>query len=479
MKKLFSILLIALIAMAMVTAQTVTISNTLSTDPEIEINGGTKYWGFGNSNILRDEVNGEAVTADGRAKVKGRIRFDLQTLTPAEESILSFKPRWSWNSNANANDGNRSCVAAVLKPFEGIEIGIGNLDEVGYARGAGPNFDWSEWSTWYKWGYNLIPGLVGRWQRASDLVYDGIHVVYTGVPNLWIGAGLSSARNEKNEQNFTERETMLKKGMFNGISFGAGYDTDLFGVGAVWKGNFGTEQGFTAELNDKAYQDHTIYASFTFKGLQEAKIGTKIYAAVGYYTAKASNLVDWKDYVSQANRNADGKKTNTSVSSFLFSVGAGLNFRNGISDDVSVSVGYYKIGNVTSKVLPFNVRNTITYSASSDATFAFTIGYSQSGLSEKKSVAAAKNTTGIAVLNNNANTAAAITPSTKGEAGYLVYAYPRFSWNMGAHSFEMGVRTTVNGEIVPHSKSGWEWGWTGLKGDTAHVDFPISWTYTF
>ena len=475
MKKIIAILL-ALAVVSMAFAQTVSISNKLSTDPEIEINGSTTYWGFANSNFLRDEVNGEAVTADGRAKVKGRIRFDLQTLTPKENSILSFKPRWSWNSAANANDGNRSCVAAVLKPFEGIEIGIGNLDEVGYARGAGPNFDWSEWSTWYKWGYNLIPGLVGRWQRASDLVYDGIHVVYTGVPNLWIGAGLSSARNEKNEQNFTERETMLKKGMFNGISFGAGYDTDLFGVGAVWKGNFGTEQGYTAELNDKAYQDHTIYASFTFKGLQEAKIGTKIYAAVGYYTAKASNLVDWKDYVSAANRNADGNKTNTSVSSFLFSVGAGLNFRNGISDDVSVSVGYYKIGNVTSKVLPFNVRNTITYSASSDATFAFTLGYSQSGLAEKKSVAAAKNTTGIALT---PSATSEITPSTKGEAGYLIYAYPRFSWNMGAHSFEMGVRTTVNGDIVPHSKSGWEWGWTGLRGDTAHVDFPISWTYTF
>jgi hypothetical protein len=314
MKNIIPILL-ALSVVSMAFAQTVSISNKLSTDPEIEINGGTKYWGFANSNILRDEVNGEAVTADGRAKVKGRIRFDLQTLTPAEESILSFKPRWSWNSAANANDGNRSCVAAVLKPFEGIEIGIGNLDEVGYARGAGPNFDWSEWSTWYKWGYNLIPGLVGRWQRASDLVYDGIHVVYTGVPNLWIGAGLSSARNEKNEQNFTERETMLKKGMFNGISFGAGYDTDLFGVGAVWKGNFGTEQGLTAETNDKAYQDHTIYASFTFKGLQEAKIGTKIYAAVGFYTAKASPLVQWTYYDAVAK--ASVTKNNTSVTSFF------------------------------------------------------------------------------------------------------------------------------------------------------------------
>ncbi len=478
MKKIIAILL-ALAVVSMAFAQTVSISNKLSTDPEITINGGQTYWGFGpEGNFLRDEVNGEAVTADGRAKVKGRIRFDVQTLTPNETTILSFKPRWSWNSAADANDGNRSCVAAVLKPWDFLEIGIGNLDEVGYARGAGPNFDWSEWSTWYKWGYNLIPGLVGRWQRASDLVYDGLHVVYTGVPNLWIGAGLSSARNEKNEQGFANRNTMIKKGMFNGISFGAGYDSDFFGVGATWKGNFGMENGITAETNDKSYQDHTIYASFTFKGLQEAKIGTNLYAAVGFYTAKASHLVNWAGYVSNANLNADGAKTNTSVTSFLFSVGAGLNFRNGISDDISVSVGYYKIGNVTSKVLPFNVRNTIKYSASSDATFAFTLGYSQSGLSEKKSVAAAKNTTGIAVA-NNAATGGELTPSTKGEYGWLVYAYPRFSWSMGAHSFEMGVRTTVNGDVVPHTKSGWEWGWTGLRGQEAHVDFPISWTYTF
>ena len=479
MKKIIAILL-ALAVVSMAFAQTVSIQNTLSTDPEVEINGGTSYWGFANSNILREQVVGEAVTADGRAKVKGRIRFDIETLMPDETSILSVKPRWSWNSNAgNHNDGNRSCVAAVLKPFDWLELGIGNLDEVGYARGAGPNFDWSEWSTWYQWNFNTIPGLVGRWQRASDLVYDGVHVVYTGVPNLWIGAGLSSARNEKNEQGATERETMLKKGMFNGLSIGAGYDADLFGVGAVWKGNFGMENGTTAETNDKAYQDHTIYASFTFKGLQEAKIGTNLYAAVGFYTAKASKLVDWSGYVGgekgNALKDADGKLYNASVTSFLFDIGANLNFRNGISDDIAVAVGYYKIAGLTSKVLPFCVRNTIKYSASSDATFAFTLGYSQSGLAEKKSVAAASNLQANSITPASGTT----TPTTLGGAGWLVFAYPSFSWTMGAHSFNLGVRTTVDGDIVPHAKSGHEWSWTGLKGNKATVDFPLSWTYTF
>ena len=462
-------------------AQTVSITNTLSTSPTIEIDGGTHYWGFGgNATFLREQVDGTAQTADGRAKIKARIRFDVSTLDPSEATILSFKPRWSWNSGAdNGNDGNRSGVAAWLKPWDFLEIGVGNFDGIDASTGAGPNFDWSEWSTWYHWGFNMIPGLVGRWQRASSLCADGLQVVYRGVPNLWIGAALTSARNTRNEQGYTDKETMIKKGMFNGLSLGAGYDTDLFGVGAVWKGNFGMEDGTTAELNDKSYQDHTIYASFTFKGLQEAKIGTNIYAAVGFYTAKASRLVDWAGYANANNQAFNfqaGKLTNAAVTSFLFDVGANFNFRNGISDDVAVAVGYYKIAGVTSKVLPFCVRNTIKYSASSDATFAFTLGYSQSGLAEKKQVAATQNTNTTPI---NIATNGVFTPTTKGEAGYLIFAYPSFTWSMGAHSFNMGVRTTVNGEIVPHAKTGWEWAWTGLKGDTAHVDFPISWTYTF
>ena len=468
-------------------AQTVSITNTLSTSPTIEIDGGTHYWGFGgNATFLREQVDGTAQTADGRAKIKARIRFDVSTLDPSEATILSFKPRWSWNSGAdNGNDGNRSGVAAWLKPWDFLEIGVGNFDGIDASTGAGPNFDWSEWSTWYHWGFNMIPGLVGRWQRASSLCADGLQVVYRGVPNLWIGAALTSARNTRNEQGYTDKETMIKKGMFNGLSLGAGYDTDLFGVGAVWKGNFGMEDGTTAELNDKSYQDHTIYASFTFKGLQEAKIGTNLYAAVGFYTAKASRLVDWAGpsyapYVSANHPGLNGGKLiNTSVTSFLFDVGANLNFRNGISDDVAVAVGYYKIGGVSSKVLPFCVRNTISYSASSDATFAFTIGYSQAGLAEKKQVKGTANTN-AGLLTNAASTAAGIeTPGTMDGNTRCLFAYPRFTWTMGSHSFNMGVRTHVDGEIVPHAKSGHEWAWTGLRGKKATVDFPLSWSYNF
>jgi hypothetical protein len=462
MKKIIAILL-ALAVVSMAFAQTVSIKNTVSTDPLVVIDGGSSFWGFNGGNALREQVEGEAVTADGRAKVKGRIRFDLQTITPDNKSVLSVKPRWSWNSSADAVDGNRSAVGAVIKPVDWLEIGIGNVDEVGYARGAGPNLDWSEWSTWYKWGFNTIPGLVGQWQRASSLIYDGIHVVYTGVPNLWVGAGLESARNERNGHGAVNgidkpNSTMIKKGMFNGIAVGAGYNADLFGVGATYKGNFGYENGTAAANNDKAYQDHTIYASFTFKGLNEAKIGTNLYTAVAFYSEKASAV----------------KNASTAYTSFLFDVGANLNFRNGISDDVAVAVGYSKIGSTTSKVLPFCVRNTIKYSVSSDANFAFTLGYSQSGLAEKTSTQATANS---GLLGDGAPGKA--VPTTAGGDGWMVFAYPAFSFRMGAHSFNLGVRTVATGDIVPHAKQGHEWAWTGLKGKTAEIDFPLSWEYQF
>lgn len=477
MKKIIAILL-ALAVVSMAFAQTVSISNELSTSPCITINRGQTYWGF-DSAFLEDKVTGEAITADGRAKVKGVVKFDLDTLSPNEESILSFKPRWSWNSLADNGAGNRSAVAAVLKPWDFLEIGIGNLGCVGYDFGAGPNLDWSEWSTWYAYGFNTIPGVAGKWQRLSSLVYDGIHVAYVGVPGLKIGAGLTSARSQNNSigdstGSAQNRNTMIKKGMFNGFSLGATYGNDIFGVGAIYKGNFGTETGTLAKESDKAYQDHTLYANITFNGLQEAKIGTKLYADVAFHSAKASNLIAWSYYDSVAKKSVS--KNNTSVTSFFFNVGAGFNFRNGISDDVTVGVGYYKIGSTTSKVLPFHIRNTINYSVSSDARFQFVLGYSQSGLAEKKTVAGANN------ANKNLITAAestSMTPTTDNGYGWLVYAYPNFSFSMGAHSFNMGVKSIVWGDIVPHAKQGHEWAWTGLRGQEAKVIFPISWTYTF
>ena len=480
MKKIIAILL-ALAVVSMAFAQTVSISNTVSTEPKITIDGGNQYWGFHDDVGIREQVTGEAITADGRAKVKGIIRFDVTPVHPGEESILSVKPRWSWGSAQNANDGNRSRVAAVLKPFDFLEVAVGNLENTGYALGTGPSLN-PNWSEPWIYGYATINALGGQWQHVQNLVNDGIHVAYTGVDNLKIGVGLASASNglgvDAAHNNILGEnknlDTMLKKGLFHGLAIGAVYDADLFSVGANWKGNFGLEQGWTAELNDKAYQDHTIYAGLTFKGLQEAKVGTTIQAGVGYYTAKASKLRIVKYYDSVAKTTV--YKENTPLTSFLFGIGAGFDFRNGIADNIAVQVGYNKIGSTTSKVLPFAVTNNLTYSVSSDAKFGFTLAYVQNGLTESKKVAGADNTTnGRYVTPANAVN----TPTVDSDFGWLIGAKPEFSWTMGAHSFNVGVKTVVTGDIVPHAKSGWEWGWTGLRGKKAIVSFPLSWTYNF
>ena len=449
MKKIISIFICLAVVFAAF-SQTVSVTNTVSTEPVITVDGGNHYWGFTDNYFLREEVVGEAITADGRAKVKGKIRFDLQTLTPAESSILSFKPRWSWNSNANASDGNRSRVAALLKPVDWLEVGVGNLAGVGYAFKLGPNFSGDGWTDDYNEGWNTIKGLVGNFENIHMLIKDGIQVSYIGVPGLKIGFGLRSAG--------ADRDTMIKKGMFNGAALGAKYSADLFEVGAKWAGNFGAEKGFLAEDSDKAYQDHTFYVAATFKGLQEAKIGTTIHAGVGFYTAKASVV-----------------KNTKATTAFLFDVGAGFDFRNGISDDVNVAVGYNKIGGTTSKVLPFCVRNTLTYEVSSDATFTFELCYAQSGLKEKKQVAGTVNTNNNAIAPNGA----ALTPTVNDEFGWLVAAVPTFEFSMGAHTFSMGVKSVVLGDIVPHAKSGHEWSWTGLRGQEANISFPLSWSYEF
>jgi len=449
MKKIISIFICLAVVFAAF-SQTVSITNTVSTEPVITIDDGNHYWGFTDDYFLREEVVGEAITADGRAKVKGKIRFDVQSLDPGESSLLSVKPRWSWNSSTDASDGNRSRVAALLKPFDWLEVGVGNLAGVGYAFKLGPNFSGDGWTDDYSEGWNVINGIVGKFQNIHMLIKDGIQVSYIGVPGLKIGFGLRSANANLN--------TMIKKSMFNGAALGAKYSADLFEVGAKWAGNFGAEKGVTAEDSDKSYQDHTLYAGFTFKGLEEAKVGTTIYTGVGFYTQKASKVKDTK-----------------ATTAFLFDVGAGFDFRNGISDDVNVAVGYNKIGGEASKVLPFCVRNTLSYEVSSDATFTFELCYAQAGLKEKKQVAGAANT------NNNAiGPAGAVATATVDDGyGWLIAAVPTFEFTMGAHTFSMGVKSVVLGDIVPHSKSGHEWAWTGLRGKEANISFPISWSYEF
>ena len=277
------------------------------------------------------------------------------------------------------------------------------------------------------------------------LASDGMQVCYTGIPNLKLGVALISPDDD--------RDTTIKKGLFRGIAAAAKYSAALFDVGAVWKGNFGAEKGYKAEDCDKAYQDHTLYAGFTFKGFANAKVGTKLNAAVGSYTGKESKIAGTKN-----------------VQSFLVAVGADFDFRNGISDTLSVGVGYSKDGELQTKVLPFVIRNTFRYSISKDAGFAMELCYAQAGLKEKTSVAANKN-----VPDGNA-----ITPTNyKNEYGWMIVLKPGFSFVMGANTFSMGLKALVSGDIEPHGKQGHEMSWTGLRGRQASIDFPFSWEYKF
>ena len=90
MKKIIAILL-ALAVVSMAFAQTVSIPNKLSTDPEITIDGGKMYWGFANSNFLRDEVTrkreSEALTMMSK-RLPCRRRL---ILTYDEEEVISDK----------------------------------------------------------------------------------------------------------------------------------------------------------------------------------------------------------------------------------------------------------------------------------------------------------------------------------------------------------------------------------------------------
>ncbi len=444
MKKLFSSLLIALIAMVMVTAQTVTVSNELLTEPMVTVGGDSYangvYWGYKNGISLRDEVVGEGITSDGRARVKGRVRFDLQGTDPTiTSSLLTLKPRTSWGSFVDALDGNRSAVAAILKPTDDIEIGLGNLHDVGYAFSVGSNPSACAWTDPITTRWNVIPGLAGQWQNANELVSDGIYVAFTGVDNLKIGVGLRSA-----DGNF---ETMIKKGVFKGPAAAVTYTHEKFDVGAKVAADFG---GINSNNEtDKAYRQYQAYAAFAYKGLQEAKVGTTLHAGAGVYTNNASTLLS-------------KKKTTT----FLLDVGSDFNFRNGISDSLNVSVGYGKIDGVNRKTLPFAIKNTLAYTVQ-DAKFAVETVYAQTSFDKRtKDLKTNESFNGyVNATNLNYDSLIAVNPS--------------FQLTQGAHTFKVGVNTAVYNDLIAHEKTGSEWSWTGVKGVRADVSFPISWKYNF
>ena len=446
MKKIIAILT-ALAVVSMAFAQTVSIKNELETCPKVTIDGASNQWGFDNDDcILRDSVVAVAETADGRARFEGRVRFYVRTRDTEMNSILNVSPRWTFTTGAVGS--------ALLKPIDGLEFRIiGDGDFCG--KGFGPNLSWSNLPQYNAAGINF-PGITGKWQNIHTLAKGG-YVAFTGIDGLWVGAGLSWGVNdaaggatEFNWNNLTA--SLIKKGAFGPITVGATYDADLFGVGAKYVGEFGGYNGVkgvngVADNNTGKFNHHNIYAGFTFKGLQDAKVGTTIGAAVDFDTYSNSSVMNTKAHTG-----------------FAVSANAGMDFRNGITDKVTVTVGYDTYDGKKSKVLPFYIGNDLGYKVSDDASFALHTSYLQAGLNNAKKTYTTE-TTAADVM--NATAASCITLK------------PEFTFNMGAHSFNFGVETQIANQMKYNQKTSSEWAFTSLYGKKAVVKFPVKWTYQF
>ncbi|MCQ2596134.1 MAG: hypothetical protein MJ196_12810 [Treponemataceae bacterium] len=445
MKKIIAILT-ALAVVSMAFAQTVSITNTLSTSPEVVIDGAQQQWGFSDDNFLREEVVGTGTTADGRATVWGRARLDLETRDTENKSILNVKPHWLFTNELTA--------AALIKPLNGLEIKVGSHD--GLNKYFGPGIEWENNNV----GDIQIADVTGKWNGINGF-RDGIYAGFTGIDGLWVGGGFVADSRAWNDGvgldgQVWNQSGLIKKGAFGPIQLGATYDADLFGVGAKYVGQFGgyndvaakdvAKNGVDNSFTGK-YNHHNIYAGFTFKGLQDAKVGTTIGAAVDFDTHSAAAAVGTKAYTA-----------------FAVSANAGMNFRNGITDTVAVTVAYQTIDGKKAKVLPFYIGNDLGYKVSDDASFSLHTSYLQGALINATKTYVAE-TTKDDVLS--------------GDFASLITLKPAFNFSMGAHTFGFAVETQVANQIKYNQKTSADWAFTSMYGKKAKVKFPVSWSYNF
>ncbi len=468
MKKIIAILT-ALAVVSMAFAQTVSITNTLSTEPVVKIGAedgvlGAK-WGFGDENFLREQVEGKAETLDARATAWARVRFNAQTKDTEKDSLLNVKPQWHFGVE-------QMKAAALLKPVDFLEVFIGDRD-ASFNKGFGPSIAWENGNTTIGYTNKDVDGIsighvTGAWQNVQN-AESGLYVAYTGVDNLWIGGGFAAEKGGATWQN----KSLIKKGVFGPFQIGATYNTDLFGVGAKYVGQFGGYNDRGAKkgnetgdlLNGKSndytaakYNHHNIYAGFEFKGLQDAKVETKIGAAVDFDTHKASDVMNTK-----ANPTDDGYYAVKEYTAFAVSANAGFDFRNGIGDTVAVTVAYQSIDGKKSKVLPFYIGNDLTYTMD-NAKFSLHTSYMQGALNNAKKTYTDQTKVGDALFANYAS---------------LITLKPEFTFSMGAHSFNFGVETQVANQIKYNQKTSADWAFTSMYGKKAVVKFPMSWTYNF
>lgn len=445
MKKIVSVLIVLNIVF-MAFTQTVSVKNTLSSTPKAVIDGGNTQWKFVDDNFLREEIIGTGTTADGRASVWARVRLDVETRDTENTSILNVKPQWRFT--------NEIAAAAVIKPFTGLEIKVGSKD--GLNKSFGPSLEWENNNT----GDIHIADITGK-RNGINGFRSGIYAAFTGIKGLWIGGGFvtdSVAGNDgsglagKVWNGVDSAYGLIKKGAVGPVQLGAKYDATLFAVGVKYVGQFGGYNGKKGkngigDSNTGKFNHHNIYGGFTFSGLKNAKVGTTIGAAFDFDTLTASEVMGTKAYTA-----------------FAASVNAGMNFRNGITDNAAVTVAYQSIDGKKTKVLPFYIGNDFGYEVSKDASFNLHTSYLQGGLID-------------AVKTYKTETKAENVLS--GKYASLITLYPSFKLSMGAHTLSLGVKAQVANQIKYNEKTASDWAFTSLYGKKAQVNFPLSWAYTF
>ena len=433
MKKIIAIL-VALAVVSMAFAQTVNMSNTVEMRPVITVNGGRAAWSWApmdrkDGAIFADELEASGETGDGRGKFLGRVRTDLLTVEPNGTGLLNIMPRIGLKVRG-------ADFLGTYNALDFLAFGFGTYMEPyaagGYLSAAyemvRPN-DGNENGSWWAEGGNNGQTW-GAFNSATN--WNGAFVTFLGD-----GVGVDGFK-----ASFILNNDWFNK---NTASFAIqlGYSADLFGVTALYDGAFGTQSADgTGALPAGAYDSksdysHGIRLGVAFHGLKDLAVGIELGAAF----------------------DAEFRKTGGNTSS-LFGVGVGstFDFRNNITDKVSVRVGFGNVNNEAVKVIPFGVGNELTYviGGEYDAKFSFETWYMQNSLNQKL-----KDSKATPALSND------------------IYVYPRFQFSMGKSTFVFGVKNDVTGHMEYVDKTDNDWAYTKLFGDQVRVEIPISWKYTF
>ena len=441
MKKIIAIL-VALAVVSMAFAQTVSVKNELYTCPVITVNGANCAWSWDDNTMLRDRIDFSAETADGRAKVYGRVGTRLAITDPAGAGLLNVLPRigivqstqnaWWWD------------LGATYKCTDFLAFGMGSGEGSlhykagGYTGGCGDIY-WENNAD-----FNGANGMFGSWKNYARVQGNGIFVALLGG-----GIGLDGFTAVLGFDNDWFNKNMAS------FNFGVKYNADVFGVSARYHGSFGDQYhsnvianaaygATTGSADRKSDYSHEFYVGANYSGLKDLAVGIDLGAG----------------FLAQL-----GRTQSTATNRMAASIQSSFDFRNGITDALWLTVGFGRFtdGNnnvVSAKVLPFGIGNKLAYKIGGDynATFKFDIAYMQDFLSRKLKDSDGK-----------------VSPNFSMD----IYISPSFSWTMGKSTFEIGLRNDVKGHLGYTEKTANDWAFTRVFGDEAKIRIPMSWTYQF